>query len=386
MGASTVAVVGGGIGGLTAAIALRAQGIDVVVHEQASRFARVGADINLTPNAVRALDGLGGGLGERLRENAARPRYRISRTWDTGVETSRIAMGEDAEIRYGAPQLTLHRGDLISALEDRLPAATVRFGSRIESVDPGGATDSDGAVLRFADGSSEEADLVIGADGIHSRVRTAMFGAERPTFTGVVAFRSVVPASRLTGVPNLDSFTKWWGPDRSTQIVTFPLTRGEEIFVFATVGQEEWTEESWTTPGSVDELRALYEGFHPEARALLEGCDETLKSALYVRDPLSEWSAGRAVLLGDACHPMMPFMAQGAGQAIEDAVVLSRMLAAHAGAADAVRAYEAERRPRTARIQIGSRGNDWLKSEGSGDWVYGYDAWSVPTTVPGTVA
>lgn len=375
----SVAVVGGGIGGLTAALALRAHGIHATVYEQTARFARVGADINLTPNAVRAIDGLGGGLGERLRENAARPQFRISRTWDTGAETSRITMGDDAEHRYGAPQLTLHRGDLIEALEDCLPDGAVRFGSRIESVALGGPGRP--AELGFADGSSASADLVIGADGIHSRVRAAMFGAETPTFTGVVAFRSVVPASRLAGVANLDSFTKWWGPDSATQIVVFPLTRGEEIFVFATVGQDEWTEESWTSPGSVEELRALYRDFHPEARALLDGCEETLKSALYVRDPLPEWSAGRAVLLGDACHPMMPFMAQGAGQAIEDAVVLSRMLAAgHPSVDDAVRAYEAERRPRTARIQIGSRSNEWLKSAGSGDWVYEYDAWAVPTT------
>lgn len=364
-----VTICGGGIGGLTAAIALRKLGLDAHVVERAARFTRVGADINLTPNAVRALDGLGLGLGAALRDTAARPQFRISRTWDTGEETSRIEMGESAEIRYGSPQLTLHRGDLMSALEAALPDGAVTFGRQVVDV-------RDGAV-HFADGGVEHADVIVGADGIHSAVRTALFGPEQPTFTGVVAFRAVVPASEVASLPNLDCFTKWWGPDASTQIVTFPLSQGKEIFVFATCAQEEWTEESWTTPGSVEELRELYRDFHPEARGLLDACDEVLKSALYVRDPLPTWTRGNVTLLGDACHPMMPFMAQGAGQAIEDAVVLARCLASddYSSPSDALIGYENARLERTARIQRGSRSNDWLKVAGNGDWVYAYDAW-----------
>jgi 2-polyprenyl-6-methoxyphenol hydroxylase-like FAD-dependent oxidoreductase len=372
MSGPVVGIVGGGIGGLSAAIALRKLGRDVVVFEQASRFGRVGADINLTPNAVRALDGLG--VGAVLRETAARPTHRISRTWDTGEETSRLEMSHAAERQYGSPQLTLHRADLLGALEAVLPDGVVRLGSRVIAL----REEGDRTVVEFDDHAPVAVGVLVGADGIHSVVREALLGPEQPEFTGVVAYRAVVPSERLD-VPNLGAFTKWWGPDPQTQIVTFPLTRGEEIFVFATSPQPEWREESWTSPGDVTELRALYRDFHPEARALLDACDEVLKSALYVRAPQSRWSVGTCTLLGDACHPMMPFMAQGAGMAIEDAVVLARALssAGPGGDAGALRRYEAARLARTSEVQIGSRGNTWLKEQGTADWVYGYDAWTV---------
>jgi salicylate hydroxylase len=370
-----IGIVGGGVGGLAAAGALRRLGTDAVVFEQAGRYGRVGADINLTPNAVRALDGLG--VGQQIRETAARPTFRISRTWDSGEETSRLPMSAAAEERYGAPQLTMHRADLLAALTDALPRKALVLGARVTDVEHG----SDGVVASFADGRREELDLLVGADGIHSVVRGEMFGAEHPEFTGVVAFRAVVPAARLDPtLPNVDAFTKWWGPDPATQIVTFPLNRGHDMFVFATTPQDTWREESWTCPGDVEELRSAYSAFHPEARAMLEACDEVLKSALYVRDPLTTWSKGPLTLLGDACHPMMPFMAQGAGQAIEDAVVLARCLQDEGlGALDERLArYESARLDRTARIQLGSRQNAWLKGTGNADWVYEYDAWRVP--------
>jgi salicylate hydroxylase len=369
----TIGINGGGIGGLSAAIALRRKGHEVVVFEQARAFLRVGADINLTPNAVRALDGLG--TGDALRATAARPSHRISRTWDTGAETSRLAMGDTAEDLYGAPQLTIHRADLLKALEEKLPTETILLGKRATDI----VNAADKVTVRFADGTQRSVDALIGADGIHSVVRTELFGLESPQFTGVVAYRAVVPSAALS-IPNLDAFTKWWGPTSSTQIVTFPLNRGRETFIFATTPQEDWRHESWTMPGDVNELRAVYAGFHPEARALLDACSEVMKSALCVRDPLPEWSVGRTTLLGDACHPMMPFMAQGAGTAIEDAIVLARVLDGvdHAGVPAALKRYEAARRERTARIQIGSRGNNWLREGGNADWVYGYDAWMVP--------
>lgn len=370
-------IAGAGIGGLAAAIALRRSGHEVALFEQAPRFSRVGADINLTPNAVRALDGLG--IGDALRETAARPTHRISRTWDTGLETSRLEMAEAAQARYGAPQLTLHRADLMSALEAAVPAGVVRFGKRLAGVErmPDGAS-----TLGFSDGTSATVDLLIGADGIHSVVREAMFGPEHAQFTGIVAYRAVVPASRLQDVPNLGAFTKWWGPDPSIQIVTFPLNRGQDIFVFATRPQDSWRDESWTMPGDARELREAYADFHPEARALLEACDVVLKSALYVRDPLPAWSVGRQTLLGDACHPMTPFMAQGACMAIEDAIVLARCLHDDSLPDPTARLarYQQLRLPRTSRVQLGSRGNEWLKAGGNADWLYGYDAWSVPLT------
>ncbi|WP_246136589.1 FAD-dependent monooxygenase [Leekyejoonella antrihumi] len=367
-----IGIIGGGVGGLATAIALARKGIRVQVFEQSSRFGRVGADINLTPNAVRALDGLG--VGDDLRRTAARPARRISRTWNTGVVTSRLEMGNAAEEKYGSPQLTMHRADLLTALEQALPEGALRFGSKLAGLTP----EEDGARLELVDGTTEHVDVLIGADGIHSVVRSALLGQEHPEFTGVVAYRAVVPGERLTGVPDRDAFTKWWGPDPATQIVTFPLTRGNDTFIFATTPQDDWREESWTTPGSVEELRAAYSAFHPDARALLDACDTVLKSALYVRSPLPTWSQGCVTLLGDACHPMMPFMAQGAGMAIEDAVVLARSIAAHDDVANALKAYEVARVDRTSRVQTQSRSNEWLKDSSNGDWVYGYDAWTVP--------
>jgi salicylate hydroxylase len=368
-----IGILGAGIGGLTAAIALQRAGHEVVVYEQSKQFLRVGADINLTPNAVRALDGLG--IGEAVRRTAARPTHRISRTWDSGEETSRLAMGDTAE-KYGAPQLTIHRADLLAALAEVFPLEQVRF-------------------ARAPRRSAKRAMASICTCRWQHRPRGrahrrrwhplrrahAMFGAESPRFTGVVAFRAVVPASRVAGVPNLQAFTKWWGPNPESQIVTFPLNRGQDIFIFATTAQESWHLESWTTPGNVQELRDSYAGFHPDATALLDACDEVLKTALYERDPLPAWARGNMALLGDACHPMMPFMAQGAGMAIEDAVVLARCLAKVTTleqVAGSLHAYEQLRMERASKIQVGSRGNNWLREGGNADWVYGYDAWSTP--------
>ncbi|WP_336333953.1 FAD-dependent monooxygenase [Pseudomonas putida] len=376
MSSLNIAIAGAGIGGLTAAIALRQAGHQVTVFEQSKAFLRVGADINLTPNAVRALDGLG--IGPAVRVCAARPTHRISRMWDSGEETSRLEMADAAESQYGAPQLTIHRADLLAALAEVFPQQNVQFGKRAEQV----LQDSAGVELRFKDGSQHRADLLIGADGIHSVVRTALFGEEQPRFTGVVAYRAVVPANRLAHVPNIQAFTKWWGPNPQSQIVTFPLNQGRDIFIFATTAQDSWHLESWTTAGDAAELRSHYLGFHADARALLDACDEVLKTALYERDPLPYWSEGAISLLGDACHPMMPFMAQGAGQAIEDAVVLARHLHgvdSQAAIAGALQGYQQARLARTSQIQIGSRGNQWLKAGGNADWVYGYDAWAVPT-------
>ncbi len=382
MSALKIGIVGGGIGGLAAANALHQAGHDVTVFEQSQQYLRVGADINLTPNAVRALDGLGDGIARAARASAARPTHRISRTWDSGEETSRLVMGDEAERKYGAPQLTIHRADLLAALADAFPASRVQFAKRVKSIETRDNTEGHGNVdVHFTDGTSAtDLDVLIGADGIHSVVRNALFGAESPRFTGVVAFRAVVPTERVKDVPNIGAFTKWWGPTAESQIVTFPLNQGRDTFIFATTAQDSWHEESWTSPGSVEELRGFYAAFHPDARALLDACDTVLKTALYERDPLTHWSRGAITLVGDACHPMMPFMAQGAGMAIEDGVVLARCLSHINNRTDvpaALATYEALRLERASQIQIGSRGNNWLRAGGNADWVYGYDAWKV---------
>ncbi|MDP2357540.1 MAG: FAD-dependent monooxygenase, partial [Beijerinckiaceae bacterium] len=261
-----IGIVGGGVGGLTAAIALQRQGHTVTVYEQSAKYMRVGADINLTPNAMLALDGLG--VGEAARRTGAQPTFRISRDWDTGKETSRLPMSSAAQERYGAPQLTIHRADLLTALAEAFPQENMKFSKRLRSLEQ----DGESVRLYFEDGSSATHDVVVGADGIHSRVRAALFGEENPRFTGVVSFRAVVPSESVKHVPEIQAFTKWWGPNPQSQIVTFPLNLGQDTFVFATTGQASGHEETWTSEGDVQELRSFYKDFHPDARALLDAC------------------------------------------------------------------------------------------------------------------
>ena len=349
-------------------------GHDAIVFEKASQFLRIGADVNLTPNAVHAIDRLG--VGEVLRKTAARPTFRISRTWDTGEETSRLPMSDAAEKTYGAPQLTIHRADLLKAMEAETPADRLHLGKSVFGI----VNDDTRTAILFDDGSSEDVDVIIGADGIHSAVRNAMFGKDDPKFSGIVSYRSVIPREEAGDISNLDAFTKWWGPTPDVQIVTFPLTRGKEIFVFATTPRQGWTEEGWTLPGDADELRRAYEGFHPEAMALLNACTEVTKSALHIREPMEKWSIANATLLGDAAHPMLPFMAQGACMAIEDAAVLARSLegADKGTVPERLRRYENARLERTASIQRNSLANEWMKEQGNAEWVYGYHAWESP--------
>jgi len=363
-----VAVVGAGIGGLAAAIALTRIGRDVAVYEQAPHFQRVGTAINLTPNAVKVVDGLG--LGAHARVRACRPTHRVSRTWDTGAETSRLEMSQAAERRYGAPQLTMHRADLLAALEAALPQGTIHLGKRLVGL----TQDEDGVALTFADGTHARAAAVIGADGIHSSVRELVFGAEAPRFAGMVGYRSLVPARRI-GRYDGDAFIKWWGPTQQSMLITFLINGGEDLYIFATRAEESWRQESWSSEGDVRELRAAYAGFHREARDVLEECRDVLKTALYERDPLEHWAKGRVCLLGDACHPMMPFMAQGAAMGLEDAAILARCIEAESSLAGALGRYETTRLGRASTIQLVSRENDFLRTGIDADWVYGYDAW-----------
>jgi len=368
---SKFAVVGAGIGGMATVVALHRIGISASLFEQAPKFRRIGAAINLTPNSVKVLDRLG--LGPQIRERAFSPAFRVSRTWNTGAETSRIKLGSTAEHKYGAPQLMVHRADLLSALENALPPQAVYLDSRVASI----CQNSDEVVLTLQDGRTYSFDAVIGADGIHSTTRAAFFDEELPTYTGMAAYRAIFPSNRLRGY-EVDSFVKWWGPNTQSQLVTAAINRGSEMFVFATLPEPEVSRESWSAQCKIEDLRAAFADYHPEARAVLAACEQPLKTALYIRAPMRKWTAGRVALLGDACHPMVPFMAQGAAMVLEDVAVLARCIEANSEISSALRMYAATRRERASRIQIASSENDWLRTGSNADWVYGYDAWNVP--------
>jgi salicylate hydroxylase/6-hydroxynicotinate 3-monooxygenase len=265
-----------------------------------------------------------------------------------------------------------------------VPAGSVHLATKLTRLEQ-----LDGPVrLSFADGTSVEADAVIGADGLHSVVREALFGEDTPRFSGRVAYRGVFAAALLRGRDLGASRTKWWGADRHIVIYYTTARRDEVYFVTSVPEPAEWlTPESWSATGDVKELRAAFEGFHEDVRAVLEACPECHKWAILDRDPLPAWSKGRVVLLGDACHPMTPYMAQGAATAMEDAAVLARAIEDAPDLESAFRLYEAHRKPRTSRIQAISSANTWMSaaSNQDPDWLYGYDAWTAPLSVPAPV-
>ena len=215
----------------------------------------------------------------------------------------------------------------------------------------------DGVALRFADGGRAAADAVIGADGVHSKVREILLGVEKPRFTGRVAHRTVFPTALMGGFA-LDTCTKWWGPDR--HIVMYPVTaEREETYFVTSVPDPDWNVESWSAEGDMDEVRRAFAGFHSEVQRVLDACPRVHKWALFERDPLPCWSRGPVALLGDACHPMMPYMAQGGASALEDAAMLARCLGAESDPEAALLRYQAARLQRTARLQLTSRENTW---------------------------
>jgi salicylate hydroxylase/6-hydroxynicotinate 3-monooxygenase len=374
-----IAIVGAGIGGLAAAVTLRRLGLDVDVYEQAQRFARIGAGIQMGPNATRVLQGLG--LEAHLRSSAFAPKSSLNREWDTGNVTNEYPLASYVEERYGTPFFALHRGDLHAALADLVPSEHVHRGKKLVSL----AQSPNDVTLSFADGTQVTADAVIGADGVHSLVREILLGAEKPRFTGRVAYRTTFPASLLKGVDIGDSRTKWWGPDR--HIVIYYVTRQRDEIYFVTSQPEDasWmTPESWSAKGDLGMLRDAYAGFHGDVRAVLAACPDVHKWAIFERDPLPSWVSGRIVLMGDACHPMTPYMAQGAASALEDSVVLARCLEGvdNDGFEAAFKLFEGVRKPRTSALQAGSSANKWMQNSTNPDWVYGYNAWEVPLVEP----
>jgi 2-polyprenyl-6-methoxyphenol hydroxylase-like FAD-dependent oxidoreductase len=342
-----VAVVGAGLGGLTAAIALRQRGFDVTVYEQADRLGEIGAGIQLSPNAVRVLIALG--LDCDFEAIAFEPERHVVRNWKSGHVVSATPMRGVFRAQYGAGYFGAHRADLHAVLQRALPPECVRLGARCTAV-----AQSDGGVqIAFADGRKAEADVVVGADGIRSEVRRSLFGPDQPRFTGHICWRGLVPASALPKDLIAPDMTAWFGPNGT--VVHYYVRRGELVNWIAHF-EADWRDESWTVESDWREASSAFAGWHATLATLFSRTERCYKWALYDRDPLPRWSMDRVTLLGDAAHAMLPYLAQGAAQAVEDGYVLADLLDRNRDdARAALAAYEAARLPRTARIQLHAR-------------------------------
>ncbi|MEU7550879.1 FAD-dependent monooxygenase [Streptomyces sp. NPDC044571] len=381
-----IAVVGGGIAGLTAAASLLRAGVPCTVYERATAFADAGAGIQLAPNSVRLLHELG--LAAVLDRRATRARAIETRRWDDGRLLARTSLGEACESRHGAPYHLIQRADLHRSLLELLPPGTVRHSSACTSFEE----HPDGVTLHFADGSAERADAVVAADGIHSGFRNALVG-DRPTFTGLTVYRGLVPADRLPEFSAVPQVYFWLGP--GGHVTAYPITGHGLIHFSAVTTSPDWDPDTWSAPGTPEEVAAAFTGWNSEVGALAAAAEEVHHWALFDRDCVGGWCTGRVALAGDAAHPMVPFLSQGANQAIEDAAVLAALLrdCDPDQVPAALRRYEEVRLPRAAAVHRRSRerGGEFHLPDGPEQrardaampgaerldayaWLYGYEA------------
>ncbi|WNC15447.1 FAD-dependent monooxygenase [Brevibacillus brevis] len=345
-----VGIVGGGIGGVALARSLWRRGISFHLFEQAAEFREVGAGIQMTPNAVKVLKSLG--LENGIEQVGFLPEAMVGRSWETGEELFRTPLKDTFVNLFGAEYYHVHRADLHSILAEGLPENCITFNVKCVDV----RLKDDRAVAVFDNGSEFEADLIVGADGIRSVVRGALWGKDAPAFTGHMCWRALVPVDSFPLPIVLPAVTFWFGP--KAHVVTYYVKGGKAVNIVACKETDEWVKESWTEPSSTQELLQAYDGWHSDLIRLFERTDnsQVFKWGLYDRDPMKQWSKGHATLLGDAAHPMLPYLSQGAAMAIEDAYVLSEALVYFDGNVPlALKAYETERLSRTRDVQLQSR-------------------------------
>jgi salicylate hydroxylase len=388
----TIMIAGAGLGGLTAAAVLLQAGYRVRVYEQAASLGEIGAGIQISANASRVLHALG--LEPRLTASAVTPAAFHYRLYSSGELLHEIPLGESHERQYGAKYYHLHRADLHAVLAAKvreldpeaivLEAAAQRFVETRDSV-----------TLHFAGGGSASGDVLVGADGIKSAIRAQVLGAAHATFTGYVSWRALVPAARLPADFMERVCTNWVGP--AAHVIVYYLRRGELVNFVGLVEDESWRDESWTVKAPWERLKADFAPWHPKVQTLIDAMDkdQCYRWAMYDRAPASGWSTGRVTLLGDAAHPTLPFMAQGAAMAIEDGMILARALRAASPIAAALDLYQRSRYERTARVQLGSselgklyhlRTERELRAAFTqrdlarerGEWLYSYDPLTAP--------
>lgn len=390
-----IIIAGGGIGGMAAALSLLRRGYDVDIYEQASELGEVGAGVQISPNGSRALDALG--VFDQLRLASCEPGRKEFRLWNTGRSWQMFDLGKIAVEKYGYPYLTVYRPDLLNTLKDAVEALkpdAIHLSAHVEDVE----LHEDKASLHLSGGRTVSGDILVGADGVKSAVRKSLFGDDEANFTGMIAWRAVIPMERLPEHMRKMVGWTWIGP--GGHMVNYPLRGGHLMNMIGTIERDDWQVESWYTPGSTEECANDFKGWHEDVQSLIHAAPAIMKWAFMERTPRQVWSKGRATLLGDACHATLPFLAQGAVMSIEDGVVLGRCLDKYADPQEALRRYEGARVERTSRMVRGAKDNTarfheaalateegaikYMESEWSRapiqdryDWLYSYDAATV---------
>jgi len=383
-----VLIVGAGIGGLTAALAALRRGLDVEVYEQAPALKEVGAGLQLSANGTRVLYELG--VGERLKALSCEVEGKEIRLWNTGETWKAFDLGKVSLERYGYPYFTVYRPDLLEVLVSAIGRERIHLGSKCV----GFTQDEHVVALELDGGGTVSGDCLIGADGVHSRVRQILFGRDQPQFTGIVVWRGIVPMEDLPGHMRRMVGSNWVGP--GAHVVHYPLRAGKVMNFVGALERSDWQVESWSARGTTEELAADFKGWHDDIQALIRNIPVPYKWALMTRPPMSRWTVGRVTLLGDACHSMVPFLAQGAVMAIEDGFILARALSASPDLPAGLLKYEEARRERTRKAVEGSAANigrfhhpaladpaqarDYIAREWAGrnvaeryEWLFSYD-------------
>ncbi|MBA6292250.1 FAD-dependent monooxygenase [Colwellia sp. MB3u-70] len=346
-----IVIAGAGIGGLCAALALAKNKFEVTVYERNPQVGEVGAGIQLSPNAMHVLQALG--IADEVKAKAFSPDAAVMRHYKTGKPYFTVPLGDNARQKYGADYLHVHRADLHTALYNACinMKVTIYLGKSIQNYQQ----TRKNITIQFDNNDSIEADLLIGADGIKSNIQACMLGKKPAEFTGQVAWRGVVEASKLPKGLIKPNANLWVGPGK--HFVSYYLRGGDLINFIAVQERKNWQKESWNEPGDINELRETFSDWHPEVIKLLNATEQCFLWALFDRKPLEKWSDRKVTLLGDACHPMLPFLAQGAAMAIEDSYALAHCLSRDANIENALQSYQNIRLPRTRNIQLNARKN-----------------------------